>query len=286
MPELPEVETVVRSLDKYITGRTIKGVRILEERIIGYPENIDTFVEGCRGKTISAVSRRGKYIIISLAPVKGHDPAEMKELVIHLRMTGQLLYQPSDVEELPHTCVILKLDNGFDLRFINIRKFGRMYLIDEGDREKVGGLAKLGIEPLSGDFTLDYFKQRLTGRKARIKALLLDQSLLAGMGNIYVDEALFKAGINPKTRASQLTPEEISRLYNSIKEVLSEGIRYRGTTRRDYVDAEGRAGEYQDHLRVYSREGEKCTECQTPIERIKVAGRSSFYCPRCQKLKR
>ncbi|MEC9488161.1 MAG: DNA-formamidopyrimidine glycosylase [Halanaerobium sp.] len=286
MPELPEVETVVRSLAKYLVDRVITGGTVLDGRIVAYPDDTGGFIDKVTRKRIDSIQRRGKYIILELSDPESKQGEEEYELVIHLRMSGKLLYQDKNVPIPAHTCVVFDLDDGCQLRFINIRKFGRMHLVKAGQRELAGGLANLGVEPLSPDFQLQDFIRRLKERSARIKGLLLNQSFLAGMGNIYVDEALFRAGIHPMRKASGLSEAEIARLFKAIRGVLQDGIEHRGTTRKDYVDADGQAGDFQNYLQVYGREGERCKLCSTPIERIKVAGRSSFVCPACQKFER
>jgi len=273
MPELPEVETIVRGLKKIIIGKLINNVIIREAKLIGYPDE-EGFIEGIENREIIDIERRGKYILIRLN--------EEKTLVFHLRMTGKLLVK--EREEIPdkHTHIIFELDNGLDLRFNNIRKFGRAYLIDGDNWQNAGGLSKLGPEPLSPYFTFDDFKNALKKRKTRIKALLLNQGFIAGLGNIYSDEALFRAGISPTRKADSLTDQEIAALYQAIRLILELGIEYGGTTFSDYLNAIGEKGKFQYQLQVYGRTGEDCLCCGQKIIRERVGGRNSHYCPHCQ----
>lgn len=273
MPELPEVETVKRSLEKKLIGLTITGVNIYLPKIIRLQDSTE-FKNQVKGKRITALSRRGKYLLIHLN--------EGLTLVVHLRMTGQLVYkEPSP--PVKHTHVVFKLDNERELHFIDQRQFGRIILTSELD--EVPGLKDLGVEPLGKEFQRNFFRRELRRRRVKIKSLLLDQTFIAGLGNIYVDEALHRARINPQRTAASLSPREVTNLYHAIRDILREGIKNRGTTFRDYVDGDGRAGKYQKLLRVYNREGKPCYNCKTKISRIKLGGRSSYFCPQCQKAK-
>jgi len=277
MPELPEVETVVRSLEKNLAGLIITSVNILMPKIIRYPKP-ENFVEQLVGRQIQKkLGRRGKYILIHLSGGL--------TLVIHLRMTGRLVYCEKDYPVEKHTHVIFHLDNGKQLRFSDIRQFGRMQLVPSAGIEALAGIKDLGPEPLDENFTREYLKKELRRRRTRIKPLLLDQEFIAGLGNIYADEALFRAKVHPERLAADLNAREVAALHKGIVEVISGGIEHRGTTFRDYVDGEGRSGSFQYHLKVYNREGLPCSRCGSPITRIKVAGRSSYFCPSCQKNK-
>jgi len=274
MPELPEVETVKRSLQPRLTGLTITGVSINLPKIIRRPDP-EAFSANLAGKKIKDFGRRGKYLLIHLT-----DDLTM---VIHLRMTGQLVYAKPD-EEIPrHTHLIIKLDNGHELRFTDVRQFGRLLLCPTAGLGEVPGLRELGPEPLEQEFTRDFLRKELRRRRTRLKSLLLDQTFIAGLGNIYVDEALHRARLNPERLASSLNPREITRLFHAVQEVLEEGIQNRGTSFRDYVDGDGRTGNYQELLQVYGREGQPCLKCGKPVHRIKITGRSTYFCPRCQK---
>lgn len=275
MPELPEVETVRRTLQPRLAGLKFTDVEISLPKMIRTPEP-EEFKEKITDKKIVKVGRRGKYLLISLSG--GYT------LVVHLRMTGRLVYCESEEPLSKHTHVILKLSNDCQLRFADIRQFGRMWLVPTASLSTLAGFKDLGIEPLDEFFTRDFLKKELRRRHARIKPLLLDQTFIAGLGNIYTDEVLHRAKINPERLATTLTPREIAHLYHAIQDVLQEGIENRGTTIRDFIDGDGRAGSYQELLRVYSREGKPCPHCGKKIVKKKVGGRSSYYCPACQKV--
>ncbi|MGM0472301.1 MAG: DNA-formamidopyrimidine glycosylase, partial [Bacillota bacterium] len=239
MPELPEVQTVVDTLADYILEQQIVDVEVKVEKLIANLEPAE-FKDRLIGTTILDVYRRGKYIIIEL------DSADY--LVTHLRMTGRFVYSQPDTEVDKYDYIFFKFSGGDELRLGSKRKFTRTYLVS--DLDEAGSLTDLGPEPLTDEFTLERFKEMLSTRRGRIKPLLLNQKFLAGLGNIYVDESLFISQIHPLRTADTLTEEEIERLYQAIRQVLSEGIKHRGTTKWDYVDASGAAGSYQDHLRV------------------------------------
>ncbi|MGE5576880.1 MAG: bifunctional DNA-formamidopyrimidine glycosylase/DNA-(apurinic or apyrimidinic site) lyase [Syntrophothermus sp.] len=276
MPELPEVETIRRSLVGRVVGRTITGVEIyLPKAIKNLPE--EEFARRLGGTTIRELGRRGKHLIIYLSSGDA--------LVIHLRMTGQLLFLPADMRRHKHTSVVFLFENGQALHFVDQRKFGCLHLVPAGEWAEVSSMREIGPEPLSDEFTLKYLIQALAGRSGRIKALLLDQTLVAGIGNIYADESLFLAGIHPARPASSLSGAEVERLYRAIREVLAEGITHRGTTVRNYYDGEGKAGEFQERLAVYGRGNQPCPRCGTPVVRSRVAGRGTYICPNCQVVK-
>ncbi len=279
MPELPEVETIVRGLRGPLVGRKFTGVRVGWENLVATP-SVEEFVRGLVGQRILSVKRRGKYLAFALSGGGS--------LIVHLRMTGRLLIKNCGDELDKHDHLIFELDDGRQLpcscttgqlRFNNVRKLGRVYLVDDED-EIVG---KLGPEPLDDDFTPTDFAALLSGRQSKVKPLLLNQRFIAGIGNIYADEALFAARIHPERKADTLTASEIERLYHAIRRVLAQGIRNRGTTFSDYRDAEGREGGNQEHLRVFRRTGQPCPRCGTTIERTVVGGRGTYFCSRCQK---
>lgn len=273
MPELPEVETVRRTLQDKLAGCRITGAGVHRPEVIGTPGPAE-FKAKIRGKEILRLDRRGKYLLVHLSG--GFS------VVIHLRMTGRLIYtRPVPPEK--HTHLVLYLDNGRELHFADVRRFGRVSLIPTRELGAVPGLAKLGLEPLSREFDREFLARELGRRRGRLKSLLLDQTFIAGLGNIYVDEALHLARIHPLRAACSLDEREVDALCRAIKTVLREGIKHRGTSMRDYVDGEGRAGNYQEKLRVYGREGQPCLSCGAAVRRIKVGGRSSYFCPRCQK---
>ncbi|MEJ2733564.1 MAG: DNA-formamidopyrimidine glycosylase [Anaerolineae bacterium] len=270
MPELPEVETVARGLRDSLLGRTITGVTV------GWPRTIARltvaeFTERVAGQRIALIGRRGKYVIIELSA--GY-------LLIHLKMSGRLCVVPMDEPSDRHVHVLFDLDDGRQLRFRDVRKFGRIYLVDEPSEITAG----LGPEPLADDFTVEDFSRLLARRRGRLKPLLLNQRFLAGLGNIYADEALFAARLHPMRKADSLTDDEQARLYGAIRTVLKQAVVSRGTTLSDggYTDASGRAGGYQDRIAVYGRGGEPCPRCRIPIERIVIGGRSAHFCPHCQ----
>jgi formamidopyrimidine-DNA glycosylase len=272
MPELPEVQTVVDSLKPYVLDKEIIEVEVLNEKLIAN-EDKKTLTEVVAGSKIEEVTRRGKYIVIKLS--NGYY------LVTHLRMTGRFSYL-EDKEELDkYDYIIFSFQEGDELRLGSKRKFTRLYLVTE--LEDAGGLGKLGPEPLSSQFTLAKFKELIAPRRGNIKLLLLNQKFLAGVGNIYADEILFRARVHPQRKADTLTEPEIEALYHEIREVLKEGIKFRGTTKWDYEDASGEGGSYQNQLQIYDRAGEECFKCETEVEKIKVGGRATYFCPQCQE---
>lgn len=276
MPELPEVETVVKGLRPLVENKVIVEVEIREKNMIGYPKNnIQKFKKELLNSKIEKVKRRGKYIIFELN--------NNKNMIIHLRMTGKLLVKEVKEFRDKHTHVIFTLADGQEIRFNNIRKFGRVYLIDKDKPEQAGSLAKLGPEPLSDKLTVSDFKKLFDGRRAIIKSLLLNQHFIAGIGNIYADEILFRAGIKPNRTADTLTEKEKEKIYYNMREILQKGIIYGGTSFSDYVNAFGEKGSFQEKLRVHQRQGEKCLNCESEITKTKISGRSTYFCSQCQK---
>ncbi len=282
MPELPEVETVVRGLKALLPGRRIVSVRLGKTDFIDDPAAVERKVAGSR---IEQVRRHGKFVVLDLRRTSDHaanDVAEKLSLLVHLGMTGQLVVYPAQAPVRPHTHVFFALDDGRELRYTDIRRFGRITVLSRADESKV--LGPLGLDPLEA--TEEQFTNAVHGRKAHIKALLLDQTVLRGMGNIYTDEALWRAKIHPRRRGANLTAKELHRLHGTIQDVLKEAIRSRGSSISNYVDSAGEQGEFQSRHRVYDREGKMCFRCGTPIRRIIVAGRSSYFCPQCQRAPR
>lgn len=273
MPELPEVETVKRSLEPVLKDKQIVGVHITYSGIIKGID-ADSFKNQIIAKTFTSIERRGKYLIFRLS--------SDWNLVIHLRMTGQLIYCAGDTPINKHTHLRLELAEGNELRFVDIRKFGMVYLKYKNQIEDIKGLASLGPEPLAQDFTYSYLKESIKGKKTPIKAFLLDQQKIAGIGNIYADEILFQAGIHPARMSTSLSDEEMRKLYQAVKYCLQKGIENRGTSFRDYVDGRGEKGRMQEELFVYGRSGQPCKHCQTTLIRIITAGRGTVYCPQCQ----
>lgn len=270
MPELPEVETIARDLCPRLVGRTLADVQVRWPGAIATPSPA-AFRQQIIGQRIVAAGRRGKFLLLTLE--------DNLCLLIHLRMTGQLLLRRAPPEDDRHIRLAFALDDGECLYFRDMRKFGRAYLVADPDLV----VGDLGPEPLTEGFDAAALASLLERRKGRIKPLLLDQRFLAGLGNIYTDEALFLAGLHPCRRADTLTPEEIARLHAAIRHVLQQGIANRGTTLDNYSDAHGRAGRNQESLKVFRRATEPCPRCGAPIQRTVVGGRGTYFCPRCQK---
>ncbi|MEE9316212.1 MAG: DNA-formamidopyrimidine glycosylase [bacterium] len=268
MPELPEVETIRRGLEKRILAKKINRVEINTDRMVKKP-SLKRFKEEVEGKNFTQVIRRGKYLILALS--------SGKKIVIHLRMTGQLIYGRKDTKNR----VSFLLSNGKYLNLNDKRHLGEIRLVENW--EKVPGIAKMGMEPLEDSFTLKVFGEMLNKKKARIKPLLMNQEFLAGVGNIYAQEALFKARIHPERHAHRLKRDEVKALFSEIKKVLNKAIDYKGSSFSSYVDAQGRRGSFHSRLRVYGRVGESCIKCKTPLEFIRLAGRGTTFCPKCQK---
>lgn len=262
-----------RSLLPKLVGHTIQGVTVFWPKAVRYPEP-EAFAAAIEGRRVEDLERRGKHLILRLSGERF--------LVVHLRMTGRLLYRDENDPVDPHTTVLFHLDRGKALHFMDVRKFGVMHLVCPEEWDRVSSLRGLGVEPLSDGFTPGCLATALEGRQGTVKGRLLDQTRIAGLGNIYVDEALHRAGIHPGRPAGSLSRSEVKKLHAAIREVLAEGIAYRGTSVRDYVDGDGRAGAFQERLRVYRRTGQPCLACGAPIARTVVAGRGTFYCPRCQ----
>src|SRR5579863_138612 len=277
MPELPEVETVARGLRAALPGRRILSVRLGKTNFIDDPAALERDLPGAR---IESVVRHGKFLVLGLEGAQA-DGAGLA-LLVHLGMTGQLVTRPNEAPVAPHTHVIFGLDDGRELRYTDIRRFGRMRLMRSGEQGSV--LGGLGLDPLEASGA--EFVAVLHSRSAHVKALLLDQHVLRGMGNIYTDESLWRARIHPRRIGTNLSPGELRRLYRAVQDVLKEAIRSRGSSISDYVDSEGERGEFQLKHRVYQREGKKCFRCRAPIRRIIVAGRSSHFCPTCQRAPR
>jgi len=277
MPELPEVETVVRGLRASLPGRRILSVRLGKTDFIDDPAALERDLPGTR---IESVERHGKFLVFRLRGAD-RDDGELS-LLVHLGMTGQLVTRASEAPVAPHTHVIFALDDRRELRYTDIRRFGRMRLLRTSEQESV--LGGLGLDPLEA--REPEFAAVLQARRAHIKALLLDQHVLRGMGNIYTDESLWRAKIHPRRLGANLDARELRRLYRTVQDVLNEAIRARGSSISDYVDSEGERGEFQLKHRVYQREGEKCVRCRNAIRRIIVAGRSSYFCSHCQRAPR
>ena len=275
MPELPEVETMVRDLAPRVTGRAITCVHAAFPGCVVWPEFTE-FERRVVGQAIEAVARRGKYAIFGL---RSGDA-----LIVHRGMTGSLLLRATDAPLESHVRIVFKLDDGFELRFRDPRKFGKVYVMDARGRERLLPWVRMGPEPLNGAFTAHTLQTALQGRTGLIKPLLLNQHLVAGLGNIYVDEALYRARIHPQRRANTLEPAEIRRLHRAIRDVLRAAVEQRGTTFSSYTDIEGRSGLFQASLQVFNRAGQRCARCGTAIVRLVVGGRGTHICPTCQRV--
>lgn len=272
MPELPEVETIARGLRAHLPGRRIAAAEVRHPAVLGGSSS--DFADALAGARIEEIRRTGKFLVLGL-----EKETRRLALIIHLGMTGQLLLSPPDAPVQKHTHLILALAGaGLELRYRDIRRFGRIRLL--ADDQLPEFFAHLGQDPF--EITPEELRARLRGRKAPIKSLLLNQTILRGLGNIYADESLFAAGIHPQRRAGALARSELGRLLGAIRRVLARAIAHRGSSISNYITAEGASGDYQRRHRVYRKRGRPCPRCGTLIERVIVAGRSSHFCPRCQ----
>ena len=274
MPELPEVETVRRRLEPVLVGRRFDRVQIDDPRLTRPEDPTEVAVE-LTGERVAAVERRGKYLVVRFE--------SGRVLLIHLRMTGNLLYAPNGASaEVLHRRAIVELDDGSDVVYRDVRRFGTWLLVEPDELDPYLG-SRLGGEPLGRTFTTKSLAARLANRKAPIKAALLDQRTLAGLGNIYVDEALWRARIHPMRPARELDGAEVRALREGIKRALDAGIARQGATLRDYRQPDGSRGSMQNEFKVYGRTDEPCDRCGTPIEKTRVGGRGTWYCPTCQR---
>lgn len=275
MPEMPEVETIRKDLSKRVCGRQIVSAEVRLVRQLRAPKTVEEFETLVTGKTILKIDRRGKYLLCDIGDAV---------IVIHLGMTGQLYYvRTTDDIDMVHVRFLFRLDSGEYIVFSDIRTFGGVYALKKEQLGEIRGLATLGPEPLSEELTAMYLLSRLTKRKSPIKSFLLDQRQVGGLGNIYVDEALFVAGIHPMRSCDSLAPEEVEKLIVGINRVIADGIRDGGTTFRDYRNGEGGKGDHQNHLFVYGRSSRPCVICGSSIEKCTIAGRGTHYCATCQK---
>ncbi|MBJ7694352.1 DNA-formamidopyrimidine glycosylase [Weissella confusa] len=273
MPELPEVETVRRGLTRLVVGRKVLGTEVRWEKTIGgmAPEEFDAELVG---RTIDKVDRRGKYLLFRFSGGL--------TMVSHLRMEGAYYTVPAGTEPGKHDLVTFHLDEGIDLFYRDTRKFGRMNLVPDGEALQVAGLAKIGPEPTEKDLSLAYMVNEFGKSRMHVKPFLLDQSHIAGLGNIYVDETLWQSQIHPLTAANKLTEDELGRLRENIIHEIARATEHHGTTVHSFTTAFGEAGEFQNELQVYGRVGEPCLRCGHPLEKMKVAQRGTTYCPVCQ----
>ena len=275
MPELPEVETIKRIIKPQIAGRSIVSVDVRHSQVIAYPD-AESFASRLRGQTVTGMSRKGKFLSVLF---ESRD-----RLYLHLRMTGQLLVTPADYEIENHTHLILELSNGNQIRYVDTRRFGRFWYLTKGESLAITGADRLGIEPTDQKLTAAYLKERAAGRKIAVKEMLLDQSVVAGIGNIYSDEILFAAGIHPAGKCCDLAEDRWEILAAKIPEVIAWAIRKNRITPEQYLEGKGKEYRNTPFLRVYGHEGKPCPRCGSAFERIMIGGRSSTYCPKCQQL--
>ncbi|MDO4733046.1 MAG: bifunctional DNA-formamidopyrimidine glycosylase/DNA-(apurinic or apyrimidinic site) lyase [Bacillota bacterium] len=274
MPELPEIENLKRSLEGHLRGQRICSVELRRLDLVKHPE-ADSFRQDLCGKRIESLSRRGKFLLIHME--------DGCRLVFHLRMSGRLVCADPAEAELPHTHLCFRLENGKILRYSDVRRFGCIWLLAPWEEDHFTGMERLGPDALASGLSGAYLQERLCGRRISVKQALLDQHVLAGLGNIYVDEVLFQAGIRPDRFCKTLQSEDWQRIAASIPPILESAILHRGTSFSDYLDGEGKQGENQNFLKAYQRGGELCCRCGTVMEKIRVAGRGSCFCPQCQK---
>ncbi|WYP25492.1 DNA-formamidopyrimidine glycosylase [Alkalihalobacillus sp. FSL W8-0930] len=273
MPELPEVETVKRTLEELVVGKTIQSVEIAWPNIIKRPADPAEFTTEIKGQTIHSMRRRGKFLLFDLDDLV---------MVSHLRMEGRYGVYKEEDEPVPHTHVTFGFSDGTELRYQDVRKFGTMHLFEKGKEEETMPLIQLGVEPFDDAFTIELLTNASRKTTRKIKPFLLDQKTVVGLGNIYVDEALFRARIHPERLAHTLTDEEFKRLHHSIVETLSEAVKLGGSSIKSYVNGQGEMGMFQQTLEVYGRKNEPCKHCDDTIIRIVVGGRGTHYCPTCQ----
>ena len=273
MPEMPEVEQVRKTLAPHIEGKKITSVEVYLDRLIKHPTAAE-FVKGLVGKTISKIGRKGKYLVL-------HTDVNQK-LIVHLRMTGALMAQKSELPAPPYAKIKFTLTDGITMWFTDIRTFGTLYLVTNDDAY-IEGYETLGPEPLSEGFTAEYLEPLASNSRKPVKTFILDQKVIAGLGNIYADECLALSGILPMRLANTLSHDEIVALHEAINAVIAQGIKNRGTTFRDYKDGDGNKGDNQNHLLVYGRKGEPCKKCGAVLLGTKIGGRGTVYCEHCQK---
>lgn len=273
MPEKPEVITVAKKLEKRLLNRKIMSVDVLYPRIIDYP-SVEEFKENIKNQSINSITTRGKWIVLEL---------DRDFLLFHLRMEGKFFFRTKDDIITKHEHVIFKLDNEEELRFADVRKFGRTMLIPKDKLYTMKPYTELGLEPWDENLNVLYLKEKYKNKKIPIKTVLLDQSIITGIGNIYADEILFLSNINPLCKPCDLTDDELNNIIKNTIKVLDKAIEEGGTTIRSYTSEEGVTGLFQNNLNVHQRENEKCHVCGNTIIKIRVGGRGTYYCPKCQK---
>ena len=273
MPELPEVETVKNTLKLRLVGRQIKGVNILWDNIIAYPSK-EEFINEIKNKIIIDIKRRGKFLMFDL---------DDYYLLSHLRMEGKYFFKKHGDKINKHEHIIFDLDNDEELRYMDTRKFGKMYLIKKEDINNTGPLKDLGLEPWNDNLTSEYLLNKYKNKRLPIKTVLLDQGIIVGIGNIYADEILFLTKINPLKKCNLLNKEECEKIIKYTREVLEKAIKMGGSTIRTYSSVDGVHGLFQNELLVHGKDKDACPECNNKIEKIRVGGRGTYYCPKCQK---
>jgi len=293
LPELPEVETVRRGLEQKLNKFIIRKVEVCRDSTVAFPTNKEEFIKGLKNSLIYKWDRRGKYLIAELKKIEDKNIQFPLEnflinngfLVIHLRMTGYFKFIKNLTQPCKHTRIRVFDKNNNELRYIDVRSFGQMWWIKEGlsPHKIIKGLGSLGPEPFSEDFNTNYLKKVISKRTKSIKAILLDQTIVAGIGNIYADESLYSAGISPFREARTIKKNELNKLKESIVTVLKKSIGSGGTTFSDFRDLEGENGNFGLQTNVYRRTGKECRKCGNLIERKKITGRSTHWCPQCQK---
>jgi len=292
LPELPEVETVRRGLEKKLNNFIIERVEVCRDSTVAFPRNKEEFIKGLKTSLIYKWDRKGKYLIAQLKEVKNENTQYRLEnsqnngfLIVHLRMTGYFKFINNSSAPCKHTRIRFFDKNNNELRYIDVRSFGQMWWIKEGlsPYKIIKGLGSLGPEPFSKDFNANYLKKVISKRKKSIKAILLDQTIVAGIGNIYADESLYSAGISPFRKARTIKKNELIKLEESIVNILKKSIGSGGTTFSDFRNLEGENGNFGLQTNVYRRNGKECHKCGNLIERQKITGRSTHWCPKCQK---
>ncbi|WP_101844596.1 DNA-formamidopyrimidine glycosylase [Halobacillus sp. Marseille-P3879] len=273
MPELPEVETVRQTLKQLVLNKQISDVSVFWDNIIKRPQDPVEFKGWLQGQRLRDIDRKGKFLIFQFDDIS---------LVSHLRMEGKFGLYDSGLPKPKHTHVIFHFTDGTELRYDDVRKFGTMHLFEKGQELKHKPLVLLGPDPFDPLFTLEYFYEKLQKTNRHIKSVLLDQSVVAGLGNIYVDEALYRARLHPERIAKEITFEEASRLKEASAETINKAVKQGGTTIRSYLNGQGEMGMFQQELKVYGKEDTDCTDCGTPIVKLKVSGRGTHVCPHCQ----
>lgn len=275
MPELPEVETIKNTLKQFVIGKKITDVSVYWSNIVKRPDDVEQFKLELTGQTIQDITRNGKFLLFQLDDII---------LVSHLRMEGKYSVHPSSEIIKKHTHVIFQFAGGDELRYNDVRKFGTMHLFAKGEEFSGKPLSQLGPDPFDDSFTLDYFYKKLKKTERNIKTALLDQRIVAGLGNIYVDETLFGANVHPLKKSSKLTKKEIREIRNQAITTLQEAVLQGGTTIRSYVNGQGDMGMFQQELFVYGQEDNPCKKCGKPIIKLKVGGRGTHVCATCQKI--